>query len=86
LEKLSDHGHSASDSKESSFVVEDTIVTLGRISEEIVSQAQENNCDMIVMGHRVHSLLTEAFTGSTTRDVLRNWKKPVVLVPMVDNL
>jgi nucleotide-binding universal stress UspA family protein len=84
LEQLSDQGQSAVNSDGSSLEVEDVIVTLGSISEEIVHQAEKNDCDMIVMGHRAHSLVAETLTGSTNRKVLRSWKKPVVFVPMTD--
>lgn len=84
LKKLSEEAQVSAESKDSSFGVDDIIVTSGKISEEIVQQAEAKDCDLIVMGYRVHSLITDAILGSKTRSVLKRFKKPVVLVPLTD--
>ncbi len=84
LEKLRDNHQSSDGSTEPPIVIEDILVPMGKIKEEIIEQAQKSNCDIIVMGHRVHSIIAEAFLGSTTRSILRKLEKPVFLVPIHD--
>ncbi|MFQ6112551.1 MAG: universal stress protein [bacterium] len=51
----------------------------GSPEKEIVSVAEENNCDLIVMGAFGHSRIRGAILGSTTEYVMRNSKIPVLL-------
>jgi nucleotide-binding universal stress UspA family protein len=65
-----------------SDVIEDIIVMEGNVAEEIITAATAHACDVIVMGSRQRSLLSEAFSGSVVRKVLRRSKKPVFVVPL----
>jgi nucleotide-binding universal stress UspA family protein len=68
------------DYSECSYVVEDIVVAKGNVVEEILSQAQASQCDVIVMGYHVKGKFEEAVLGSTTRRLLRRSKIPVMLV------
>jgi nucleotide-binding universal stress UspA family protein len=54
-------------------------------SETILSQAEEQNCDLIIMGAGKAFLGGNA-VGSTIKTVLRKTKRPVLIVPSVSAL
>jgi nucleotide-binding universal stress UspA family protein len=62
------------------FVTDDIIVERGNPVEQILKQAEEKNCDLIVMGTHGHGTLADVMMGSTARRVLRRSKKPVLVV------
>ena len=62
------------------FVTDDIIVARGNPVEKILKQAEEKNCDLIVMGTHGHGTLADAMMGSTARRVLRRSTKPVLVV------
>ena len=64
----------------SSFETDDIIVNRGNPVEQILSIADEKNCDLIVMGTHGHKSLADAMMGSTARRVLRRSRKPVLVV------
>ena len=62
------------------FVADEILVTRGNPADEILAQAEERNCDLIVMGTQGHGILEDALIGSTARRVIRRSKKPVLVV------
>ncbi|MDY6789915.1 MAG: universal stress protein [Thermodesulfobacteriota bacterium] len=66
------------------FETDEIIVKRGNVVEEIISQVETSNCDMIVMAYHSRSMLAEALLGGKLRSVLKQAKKPVLLVPMPD--
>jgi nucleotide-binding universal stress UspA family protein len=62
------------------FVTDDIIVERGNPVEQILKQAEEKNCDLIVMGTHGQGTLADAMMGSTARRVLRRSTKPVLVV------
>jgi len=69
------------------FVTDDIVVARGNPVEEILKNAEEKNCDLIVMGTHGHGTLVlrllsvpDVMMGSTARRVLRRSKKPVLVV------
>jgi nucleotide-binding universal stress UspA family protein len=69
------------DSHEStSFVTDNIVVVRGNPVEQILTQAEEANCDLIVMGTHGHGTLADSMMGSTARRVLRRSTKPVLVV------
>ncbi len=68
----------------SPVVVDKRLVTIGRIDEEILYQADANNCDLIVMANRLRSATPEKPLAGTVAGVVRRGKKQVYLVPVVD--
>jgi nucleotide-binding universal stress UspA family protein len=52
----------------------------GRPADEIVAYADSIDADLIVVGSRGHGTLTNALIGSVSRDVLRESRRPVLIV------
>lgn len=55
--------------------------TTGTVAEEILSQADELNADLIVMGTHGHGAMYNLLVGSATKGVLKHSTRPVLLVP-----
>jgi len=60
--------------------MDETVIVRGNPVDKIVSVADEQNCDLIVMGSYGHGGITGAIMGSTAQKVLRRSKKPVLVV------
>ncbi|WP_270181504.1 universal stress protein [Alkalihalobacillus sp. CinArs1] len=57
-----------------------TMVLEGNPGEEIVKYAEENECDLIVMGSRGLSGIKEIFLGSVSHNVLQRASCPVLVI------
>ncbi len=66
------------------FIADEILVTRGNPVDDILAQAEERNCDLIVMGTQGHGILEDALIGSTARRVIRRSKKPVLVVRLPD--
>lgn len=66
------------------FETDDIIVERGNPVEQILKQAEEKNCDLIVMGSHGQGTLADAMMGSTARRVLRRSRKPVLVVRLAE--
>jgi nucleotide-binding universal stress UspA family protein len=53
----------------------------GAVAEEILSQADAINADLIVMGTHGHGAMYSLLVGSATKGVLKHSARPVLLVP-----
>jgi nucleotide-binding universal stress UspA family protein len=62
------------------FVTDDIVVVRGNPVEQILAQAEEASCDLIVMGTHGQGTLTDSMMGSTARQVIRRSTKPVLVV------
>ena len=62
------------------FITDEILVTKGNPADEILTQAEKRNCDLIVMGTQGHGILEDALLGSIARRVIRRSKKPVLVV------
>ena len=82
LQKFSENVMAANDDQ--SFVTDEIIVKRGKPEDHILGQADERNCDIIVMGRHGHGKLADAVMGSTVRKVLRRSQKPIFIVPIPD--
>jgi len=51
-------------------------------AEEILSKAEELNCDEIIMGTHSKGIIANTFLGSTAKRVLRRTRKPVFIIPL----
>jgi nucleotide-binding universal stress UspA family protein len=51
------------------------------VAKEILSQANELNADLIVMGTHGHGAMYNLLVGSATKAVLKHSTRPVLLVP-----
>ena len=69
---------------ETPFVTDEILIKSGDPAENIVEQAEEKNCDLIVMGSHGHGALLGAMVGSTAQRVIRRSKTPVLLVRLQD--
>ena len=64
------------------FIPDDIIRKIGNPVDEILWEAKASDFDMVVMGAHGHGVLANAMMGSTSRRVLRRYKKPVLVVPL----
>ncbi|MBU2647935.1 universal stress protein [bacterium] len=81
LFKLSEDIVKGSDGKPS-VVVEKRLVTIGRIDDEILYQADANECELIVMANTLRGTATEKPLAGTVAGVIRRSKKLIHLVPI----
>jgi nucleotide-binding universal stress UspA family protein len=63
-------------------LVSNIIVKEGYAVEEILNTADEEGCDMIVLGTHGKGWLKQAFLGSVARSVMERTRKPTFLVPL----
>jgi len=64
-------------------VIDKRLVTIGRIDEEILYQADAHDCDLIVMANRLPVSRAEKPLAGTVGGVVRRSKKQVYLVPVI---
>ena len=57
-------------------------VCQGYPPEEILRQADELSCDVIVMGTHGKGIIRHSFLGSAAQKVLRRVRKPVFIIPL----
>ena len=65
---------------------DEIIVKKGNPVEVILETADENSCDLIVMGTHGRGSLVDAMMGSTARRVVRRSKKPVLVVRLPEDM
>ena len=58
------------------------LVTIGHPVEEILNAADEENCDVIVIGTHGKGFLRQTFLGSVAGEVLKRARKPVFVIPL----
>ncbi|MGD2272618.1 MAG: universal stress protein, partial [Desulfobacterales bacterium] len=51
-------------------------------AEIILREADQLNCDVIVMGSHGKGIINQTFLGSVTKRVLRRTRKPVFIIPL----
>jgi nucleotide-binding universal stress UspA family protein len=56
------------------------LVTTGEPADEIIREAEINQCDLIAMSTHGRSLITGTILGSVTTNVVRNTKVPVLVI------
>jgi nucleotide-binding universal stress UspA family protein len=62
--------------------VEKIEVREGFPAEEILKEARDGDCDLIVMGTHGKGALENTFMGSVARRVLRRTRRPVLVIPL----
>ena len=70
---------------EASGVHATTTLLVGDPVDEIVAYADSIDADAIVVGSRGHGALANAILGSFSQGVLREARRPVLVVPAADN-
>lgn len=63
------------------FKVKDLVLEADSISQKIIKVAQDEGCDMLVLGHRKRHLLSEGVGEGTLKKLLRVGSIPVLVVP-----
>jgi len=63
-------------------LVSKILVTHGHPSEEILNVANEEGCDVIVLGTHGKGFLAHTFLGSVSNAVLHRTRKPVFVIPL----
>jgi len=63
-------------------LVSKIIVKTGYPVEEIIRTAEDEECDVIVLGTHGKGFLMETFLGSVARSVLDRTRKPVFIIPL----
>jgi nucleotide-binding universal stress UspA family protein len=66
------------------MVRDETIVERGDPARQILKYAAERKCDLIVLGRHGHGSLADAVMGSTTKQVVKRSKIPVLVVRLPD--
>ncbi len=61
---------------------DEILINSGDPVDEIINQASEKNCDLIVIGSHGQSTISDKMIGSTAERVLRRSRIPVLLVRM----
>ena len=63
-------------------LISNIIVRVGYPPAEILSVADEEQCDMIVLGTHGKGFLAHTFLGSVSSSVLHRTRKPVFIIPL----
>jgi len=63
-------------------LVSNILIRLGHPVEEILKVADEEGCDVIVLGTHGKGFLKQTFLGSVSTSVLLRTQKPVFIVPL----
>jgi nucleotide-binding universal stress UspA family protein len=63
-------------------LVSKILVPLGHPPEKVLNAAEEEDCDVIVLGTHGKGFLAHTFLGSVSSAVLHRTRKPVFIVPL----
>ncbi len=63
-------------------LISETLVRPGHPVEEILKAADEQACDILILGTHGKGFLKQTFLGSVARSVLDRTRKPVFIVPI----
>ncbi len=64
------------------MLVSNILVRVGHPVEEILQAADEEECDILVLGSHGKGFLKQAFLGSVSHKVLDRSRKPVFIIPL----
>lgn len=67
-----------------SFTTDEILVVSGEPAEKILEISEKINCDLIVMGTHGHGVIENLLIGSTAKQVVRQSRKPVLVVRLPD--
>ena len=71
---------SKADAEDQTFVTDKVLIKNGTPAEVIAETAQEQNCDLIVMGTHGHGAFADVFVGSTAKWVIKHSPIPVLVI------
>ena len=78
LQAFSDEARA--NSQDQTLVTDEVLIKGGSPVETIVATAEQQNCDLIVMGTHGQGGITNVFMGSTAKKVIRQSTVPVLVV------
>ncbi len=65
-----------------SLLISKILVSFGHPIDEILKTADEEGCDVIVLGNHGKGFLSHTFLGSVSSGVLHRTRKPVFMIPL----
>jgi nucleotide-binding universal stress UspA family protein len=65
-----------------SELISKIVVSFGHPVDEILKTADEEGCDIIVLGNHGKGFLSHTFLGSVSSGVLHRTRKPVFMIPL----
>jgi len=68
------------DAEDQTFVTDEVLIKSGAPAEIIVKTAQDQKCDLIVMGTHGHGAIADVLIGSTAKWVVRQSPIPVLVI------
>ncbi len=68
------------DTEAQADVTDEILIERGTPAEKIVATANEQNCDLIVMGTHGHGVISDVLVGSTAKWVVKNASVPVLVI------
>ena len=74
------------DGEDQAFVTDEILIKNGDPAEIIVQTAQEQNCDLIIVGTHGHGAITDVLIGSTAKRVVRHSTIPVLVIRLPEAL
>lgn len=60
----------------------DGLLIQGATIDMVIAEAKKLNADIIITGHHEHGFLYKAFSGSTSAEIIKKSKIPVLIVPL----
>jgi nucleotide-binding universal stress UspA family protein len=63
-------------------LISKTLVRIGYPVEEILDTADEEDCDIIILGSHGKGIVRQTFLGGTAQAVLQRSRKPVYIIPL----
>jgi len=63
-------------------LISDIMIRPGQPAEEILKVADEERCDVIVLGTHSKGFLAQTLLGSVSKSVLQVSRKPIFIVPL----
>jgi nucleotide-binding universal stress UspA family protein len=67
-------------------LVSNVLIRSGYPVEEILNTADEENCQMLILGTHGKGFLKHTFLGGVSQKVLDHSRKPVIVVPLPDDV
>ena len=64
------------------MLVSNIIVREGNPVEEVLRAAEEEACDLLILGSHGKGFLKQTFLGSVSHKVLDRSRKPVLIIPL----
>jgi len=84
IHKALDTFSDGAQSEECRYVVENILVKDGHVGDAILETAEEEKCDLIVLGSNKTMFTASKSLGHLTKSILKRSKIPVMIIPPAD--